>query len=53
MLCVFMEVLDPFKAQFVVRPSIIACSNSLSCWDTSLVPVHLMKLAIKDDKWRD
>jgi hypothetical protein len=31
MLRIFVEVLDPFEAQFVVRPSIVAYSNSLSC----------------------
>jgi hypothetical protein len=48
-----MEVLDPFKAQFVVGLSVIANSNSPGCWNTSVVPGRLVKLAIKDDEWGD
>ena len=53
MLRVFIEVLDPFEAYVVVSPSVIAHSDSLSYWNASLVPGHLMKLAVEDDKWRD
>ena len=38
MLRVFVEVLDPFEAQFVVSPSILANSDSPGCWDASVVP---------------
>jgi hypothetical protein len=31
MLRIFMEVLDPFKAQFVVGPSVLANSKSPGC----------------------
>ena len=53
MLGVFVEVLDPFKAQLVVGPSVITDSDFPSCWDASLVPGCLTKLAVEDDKWRD
>jgi hypothetical protein len=38
MLRIFVKVLDPFEAQFVVSPSIIANSDSLGCWNASVVP---------------
>ena len=47
------EVLDLFKAKLIVCLTIVADSNSNSCWDASLVPGHLVKLAIKDYEWRD
>ena len=53
MLRVFVEVLNPFKAQFVVRPSVLANSDSPGYRDTSIVPGRLVKLAIEDDKRRD
>jgi hypothetical protein len=53
MLRVFVEVLNLFKAQFVVRPSVLANSDSPGCRDTSMVPGRLVKLAIKDNEWRD
>jgi hypothetical protein len=53
MLRIFMKVLNPFKAQFFVGPSVLANSKSPGCWDTSMVPGRLMNLTIKDDKWGD
>jgi hypothetical protein len=53
MLRVFVEVLNPFKAQFVVRPSVLANSDSLGYRDTSIVLGRLVKLAIEDDEQRD
>jgi hypothetical protein len=38
MLRIFVEVLDPFEAQFVVGPSILANSDSPGCWDASVIP---------------
>ena len=50
MLCVFIEVLNLFKAQFVVCLSVLANSDSLGYRDTSIVLGRLVKLAIEDDK---
>ena len=50
MLRIFVEVLDPFEAQFVVCLSVLANSDSLGYRDTSIVLGRLVKLAIEDDK---
>jgi hypothetical protein len=50
MLRVFVEVLNPFKAQFVVRPAVLANSDSLGYRDTSIVPGRLVKLTIEDNE---
>jgi hypothetical protein len=50
MLRVFVEVLNLFKAQFVVRPAVLANSDSLGYRDTSIVPGRLVKLAIEDNE---
>ena len=50
MLCVFIEVLNLFKAQFVVCLSVLANSDSLGCRDTSIVLGRLVKLAIEDNE---
>ena len=50
MLRVFIEVLNLFKAQFVVCPSVLANSDSLGYRDTSMVLGRLVKLAIEDDE---
>jgi hypothetical protein len=50
MLRVFVEVLNLFKAQFVVCLSVLANSGSPGCRDTSIVLGRLVKLAIEDNK---
>jgi hypothetical protein len=37
MLRIFVEVLDPFEAQFIVSPSIVANSDSPGCWNASVI----------------
>lgn len=54
MLGVFVEMPNPFEAELVVGPSILADSNSPCHWNAGLVPSYLMKLAVKDDeRWDD
>ena len=50
MLRVFVEVLNPFKAQFIVCLSVLTNSDSLGYRDTSIVLGRLVKLAIEDDE---
>ena len=53
MLRIFVEVLNPFEAQFVVRLSIVANSDSSGCQDTSVISGRQVKLTVKDDEQRD
>ena len=53
MLCIFEEVLDPFEAWFVAGPSIIANIDSLGYWNANVIPGGQVKLAVKNDEWRD
>lgn len=50
---VFVEMLNPFEAELVVGPSVLAYSDSPGWWKAGLVPCHLVKLAVKDDEWWD